>query len=55
MPMRDRKVIDGSAFYDSISFDELWAQVHAGRRVVVARRVSEASSVVRVDRFSGIG
>ena len=27
MQMRDGKVIDGTAFYDSISFNELWAQV----------------------------
>jgi uncharacterized protein len=27
MRMRDGKVIDGTAFYDSISFNRLWAQV----------------------------
>ena len=27
MQMRDGKVIDGTAFYDSISFNELWEQV----------------------------
>jgi ketosteroid isomerase-like protein len=25
--MRDGKVIDGTAFYDSISFNDLWARV----------------------------
>jgi uncharacterized protein len=25
--MRDGKVIDGTAFYDSISFNELWSRV----------------------------
>ena len=27
MQMRDGKVVDGTAFYDSISFTELWATV----------------------------
>ena len=27
MKMRDGKVIDGTAFYDSISFNELWTRV----------------------------
>jgi uncharacterized protein len=27
MQMRDGKVIDGTAFYDSISFNDLWAKV----------------------------
>jgi ketosteroid isomerase-like protein len=27
MKMRDGKVIDGTAFYDSISFNELWSRV----------------------------
>jgi uncharacterized protein len=27
MQMRDGKVIDGTAFYDSISFNELWAKI----------------------------
>jgi ketosteroid isomerase-like protein len=27
MKMRDGKVIDGTAFYDSISFNDLWARV----------------------------
>ena len=27
MQMRDGKVIDGTAFYDSISFNELWTKV----------------------------
>jgi len=27
MKMRDGRVIDGTAFYDSISFNELWARV----------------------------
>ena len=27
MAMRDGKVIDGTAFYDSISFNDLWARV----------------------------
>jgi ketosteroid isomerase-like protein len=27
LQMRDGKVIDGTAFFDSISFNELWAQV----------------------------
>jgi hypothetical protein len=25
--MRDGRVIDGTAFYDSIAFNELWTQV----------------------------
>ena len=25
--MRDRKVVDGTAFYDSISFNDLWTRV----------------------------
>jgi uncharacterized protein len=27
MRMRDDKVIDGNAFYDSISFNKLWSEV----------------------------
>jgi ketosteroid isomerase-like protein len=27
MTLRDGRVIDGTAFYDSISFNELWARV----------------------------
>jgi uncharacterized protein len=27
MKMRDGKVIDGTAFYDSISFNDLWQRV----------------------------
>jgi ketosteroid isomerase-like protein len=27
MKMRDGKVVDGAAFYDSISFNELWNRV----------------------------
>ena len=27
MQLQDGKVIDGTAFYDSVSFDELWTQV----------------------------
>jgi ketosteroid isomerase-like protein len=27
MKMRDGKVVDGTAFYDSISFNELWSRV----------------------------
>jgi hypothetical protein len=27
MQMRDSKVIDGTAFYETISFNELWDQV----------------------------
>ena len=27
MKMRDGKVIDGTAFYDSISFNDLWTRV----------------------------
>jgi ketosteroid isomerase-like protein len=27
MKMHDGKVIDGTAFYDSISFNELWTRV----------------------------
>lgn len=27
MKMRDGKVIDGTAFYDSLSFNDLWARV----------------------------
>jgi uncharacterized protein len=27
MKMRDGKVSDGTAFYDSISFNELWSRV----------------------------
>ena len=27
MTMRDGKVIDGTAFYDSISFNDLWTRV----------------------------
>jgi len=27
MKMNDGKVIDGTAFYDSISFNELWSRV----------------------------
>jgi ketosteroid isomerase-like protein len=30
MRMRDGKVIDGTAFYDSISFNELWTRVPEG-------------------------
>jgi ketosteroid isomerase-like protein len=29
MKMRDGKVIDGTAFYDSISFNDLWDRVPA--------------------------
>lgn len=29
MKMRDGKVVDGTAFYDSISFDEFWSRVQA--------------------------
>jgi ketosteroid isomerase-like protein len=28
MRLRDGKVVDGTAFYDSISFNELWTRVH---------------------------
>jgi hypothetical protein len=27
MQMRDGQVVDGTAFYDSVSFDELWTRV----------------------------
>jgi ketosteroid isomerase-like protein len=27
MELRDGKVIDGTAFYDSISFNDLWTRV----------------------------
>jgi uncharacterized protein len=27
MKLRDGKVIDGTAFYDSISFNDLWTRV----------------------------
>jgi ketosteroid isomerase-like protein len=27
MRMRDGKVVDGTAFYDSISFNDLWERV----------------------------
>jgi uncharacterized protein len=30
MQMRDGKVIDGTAFYDSISFNDLWTRVQPG-------------------------
>ena len=30
MTMRDGKVIDGTAFYDSISFNDLWTRVQPG-------------------------
>jgi ketosteroid isomerase-like protein len=30
MRMRDAKVVDGTAFYDSISFNDLWSRVPAG-------------------------
>ena len=30
MTMRDGKVIDGTAFYDSISFNDLWTRVRPG-------------------------
>jgi uncharacterized protein len=30
MRMRDGQVVDGTAFYDSISFNELWARVQPG-------------------------
>jgi hypothetical protein len=30
MKLADGKVIDGTAFYDSISFDDLWARVPPG-------------------------
>ena len=30
MRMRDAKVVDGTAFYDSISFNALWERVEAG-------------------------
>ena len=30
MKMDGGKVIDGTAFYDSISFDELWSRVQPG-------------------------
>jgi hypothetical protein len=30
MRMREGKVIDGTAFYDSISFNELWTRVQPG-------------------------
>ena len=30
MKMRDGKVIDGTAFYDSIAFNDLWNRVDAG-------------------------
>ena len=29
MRMRDAEVVDGTAFYDSISFNDLWARVDA--------------------------
>ena len=31
MTLADGKVIDGTAFYDSISFNDLWARVQPGR------------------------
>ena len=31
MKMRDGKVIDGTAFYDSLSFNDLWARVEPQR------------------------
>ena len=31
MTLRDGKVIDGTAFYDSISFSDLWARVEPRR------------------------
>jgi len=31
MTMRDGKVIDGTAFYDSISFNDLWTRVEPAR------------------------
>ncbi len=31
MKMRDGKVIDGTAFYDSISFNDLWTRVQPRR------------------------
>jgi uncharacterized protein len=30
MRLRDSKVVDGTAFYDSISFNDLWARVEPG-------------------------
>jgi hypothetical protein len=30
MKLRDSRVIHGTAFYDSISFNELWARVQPG-------------------------
>jgi uncharacterized protein len=30
MRLRDGKVVDGTAFYDSISFNDLWARVEPG-------------------------
>jgi ketosteroid isomerase-like protein len=27
MELRDGKVVDGTAFFDSIAFDELWTRV----------------------------
>jgi hypothetical protein len=32
MKMRDGKVVDGAAFYDSISFNELWSRVQPRSR-----------------------
>ncbi len=31
MEMRDGKVVDGTAFFDTIAFNELWERVPAGR------------------------
>jgi ketosteroid isomerase-like protein len=30
MRMRDGEVIDGTAFYDSIAFNDLWSRVEPG-------------------------
>jgi hypothetical protein len=30
MRLRDGQVVDGTAFYDSISFNDLWARVQPG-------------------------
>jgi hypothetical protein len=49
MKLADGRVVDGTAFYDSISFNELWARVKAAvsGSMIVGRYVASCRSAHR--------
>lgn len=46
MKMRDGKVVDGAAFYDSISFNELWSRMQPRWRGAGIRRLPSSPAAL---------